>query len=406
MAARRDKIGLWMIGACGGVGSTVALGLAALAKGRIGSTGLVTALPELAALDLIDPDRLVVGGHEIRAQTPLEAVRAGHRDAGLFDEELIRACTPALRRMQENIRPGTVHGAGPAIREMADLDRAAEDRTAADAVHRLASDINEFRDRNRLVHVVVAYVGSTERQTRLRRVEAKYEKLIKVLGRRDDGQLPTSSLYAVAAVEAGCSFVNFTPSRGIDLPALRDEAQRRGLSFMGRDGKTGETLVKSVLAPMFGWRNLSILSWAGHNLLGNRDGQALSDPATKAAKIRSKEQVVDRIVGRDVDSHVSIEYMRSLDDWKVAWDFIHFEGFCGTKMSMQFTWQGSDSILAAPLVIDLARLTAHHWQIGRSGAMPHLACFFKAPMSVTEQDYPSQWRRLLAYVEDCASAEA
>ncbi|MCH7814466.1 MAG: myo-inositol-1-phosphate synthase, partial [Planctomycetes bacterium] len=103
---------------------------------------------------------------------------------------------------------------------------------------------------------------------------------------------------------------------------------------------------------------------------------------------------------------VSIDYVRSLDDWKVAWDFIHFEGFCGTKMNMQFTWQGSDSILAAPLVIDLARLTAHHWRIGESGAMPHLACFFKAPMGVSEQDYASQWQRLLAYVEGCTSAKA
>ena len=173
---------------------------------------------------------------------------------------------------------------------------------------------------------------------------------------------------------------------------------QRGIPYMGSDGKTGETLVKSVLAPLFAMRNLSVLSWTGQNILGNRDGKVLTDPKIRAAKIQSKDKVTARILGRKTDTHVSIDYVESLDDWKVAWDHVHFEGFLGTKMTMQFTWQASDSILAAPLVIDLARLAARELRAGRGGVMGHLAFFFKDPIDAVEHDLFSQWRRLIAHV--------
>ena len=150
----------------------------------------------------------------------------------------------------------------------------------------------------------------------------------------------------------------------------------------GQDLKTGETLVKSVLAPMFARRNLRVLSWVGHNILGNRDGQVLNDPDNKASKVKSKDALLAELLGYKPQSLVSIEYVESLDDWKTAWDHIHFEGFLGTKMMLQFTWQGCDSLLAAPLVIDLVRLAALAQRRGESGVMPHLACFFKSPVGV------------------------
>ncbi len=149
---------------------------------------------------------------------------------------------------------------------------------------------------------------------------------------------------------------------------------------------------------MFAMRNLPVLSWFGQNILGNRDGVVLSDPRTRLAKIRSKDKLLSQIVGRKTATHVSIDYVESLDDWKVAWDFIHFEGFLGTKMSMQFTWWGSDSILAAPLIIDLARLAALESRAGRCGAMKHLAYFFKDPIDVEEHDLSGQWQRLVEHV--------
>jgi myo-inositol-1-phosphate synthase len=160
--------------------------------------------------------------------------------------------------------------------------------------------------------------------------------------------------------------------------------------------------LKTVLAPMFAHRNLQILSWVGHNIFGNRDGLVLDDPNNKESKIRTKDQVVSQIVGYKPQTHVSIEYIESLDDWKTAWDFIHFRGFLNVKMSLQFTWQGCDSILAAPLVLDLARLTLSARRSGEIGVLRHLACFFKSPMEVAEHDFFKQWAMLEEYVASVA----
>ena len=218
--------------------------------------------------------------------------------------------------------------------------------------------------------------------------------------------LPTSSLYALAAIEAGAAYVNFTPSTGIGIAAIRQRADELNAAYMGGDGKTGETLVKSVLAPMFSMRNLKVLSWFGQNILGNRDGEVLRDPSTRMSKIKSKDKGLSQMLGAGAATSVSIDYVRSLHDWKVAWDFIHFEGFLGTRMNMQFTWQGSDSILAAPLILDLTRLAARECRAGRGGVMKHLAYFFKDPMDVKEHSLFTQWQRLTAirpYVQNAAT---
>jgi myo-inositol-1-phosphate synthase len=157
------------------------------------------------------------------------------------------------------------------------------------------------------------------------------------------------------------------------------------------------------LAPMFAHRNLHIMSWVGHNIFGNRDGIVLDDPANKASKIRTKEQVVSGIVGYKPQTLVTIEYIESLDDWKTAWNHIHFRGFLGVKMIMQFTWQGCDSVLAGPLVLDLARLALFAQRRGERGVMPQLACFFKNPMGVQEHDFFKQFDMLEAYVKSVLS---
>jgi myo-inositol-1-phosphate synthase len=387
-----------MIGACGGIGSTVALGLAALRRGLANSGAMVTGLPLFDALGLVEPGAIVVGGHEIRGQTLLDAVRENHALADLFDEHLIRACAPELRAMQRNIRPGTMPQANRTIRALASNVAAAEGGSCAERLKRVVRDLTSFQRRHRLDTVVVVNVASSEPPPgRAVRFDS-YVRLAKVLKSRRATPLPASALYALGAIEAGCAYVNFTPSVGIAIPALEERAAQLGTLYMGRDGKTGETLVKSILAPMFVMRNLRVLSWVGHNILGNRDGLVLADPLNRAEKIKSKDQLLPRIVGYQPDTRVSIEYVRSLADWKVAWDFIHFEGFLGTRMNMQFTWQGSDSILAAPLVIDLVRLAALARQRGETGCMHHLACFFKNPTGVKEQDYFSQWQRLLDHL--------
>lgn len=399
MPKKNEKVGLWLIGAGGAVGSTVALGVAALKLKLAGTIGLVTELPVFEKLGLVDAASLIVGGHEIRSDSFLDGVMALRRRANLFDEELIRRCTPTLRSMQRNVRRGTLRGCSAIVSRLAGDVEHVRDRSPVDAVERLSADITDFRARHRLDRVVVVNVASTEAPIRRVAAHATFARLGKALTRPGSRVLPSSSLYALAAIDSGAAFINFTPSLGLSLPALRQRADDVGIPYMGSDGKTGESLVKSVLAPMFGTRNLKVLSWVGQNILGNRDGQVLADPKIRAAKLKSKDGIVKRIVDHHPTTHVSIDYVPSLDDWKVAWDFVHFEGFLGTKMSLQFTWQGSDSLLAAPLIIDLARLTARDGKCGRRGALTHLACFFKNPMDVTEYDHHIQWRRLMDYLE-------
>ena len=163
---------------------------------------------------------------------------------------------------------------------------------------------------------------------------------------------------------------------------------------MGYDGKTGETLLKSVLAPMFARRNLKVMSWVGHNIFGNMDGKVLDDPANKKAKVTSKDRLLGQILGYPPQTLVSIEYIQSMGDWKTAWDHIHFQGFLGTPMTFQFIWQGCDSLLAAPLVIDLVRFTERAWRNGDTGTLTFLASFFKSPLGTPEHDFTVQFQEL------------
>ena len=175
-------------------------------------------------------------------------------------------------------------------------------------------------------------------------------------------------------------FVNFTPSIGASPAAIDDLAQQRKVCHAGQDGKTGETLMKTVLAPMFAHRNLEVMSWVGHNIFGNLDSRVLDNPANRASKMETKDQVLQGVLGYDPQTLVTIESIESLGDWKTAWDHIHFRGFLGTPMTLQFTWQGADSALAAPLVLDLVRLVERSSRAGEIGALSHLASFFKSPL--------------------------
>ena len=150
---------------------------------------------------------------------------------------------------------------------------------------------------------------------------------------------------------------------------------------------------------MFAARNLEVLSWVGHNIFGNLDGLVLDDQANKAAKIKSKDQLVGNILGYDPQTLVSIEYIKSLGDWKTAWDHIHFRGFLGTPMTLQFIWQGCDSLLAAPLVLDLVRFVELSNQRGEVGVLSQLSSFFKSPLNMKEHDFSRQFSLLCDWAQ-------
>jgi myo-inositol-1-phosphate synthase len=393
------RVGLWLIGAFGGVGATVALGLAALCRGLVDTTSLVTALPLFARVNLDEPGQFVLGGHDIRRSSFCQGVGELRQRANVFEPDLVEACLPDLTAWAENVRPGTVLNAGDTIALLADLPEVQRATCPRTCIDRLQAELRAFRDAHRLDQVVVVNVASTEPPFELGEVHASFERLAATLDRGGPPSLPASSLYAWAALDLGLPYINFTPSLGASVPALQELAHLRGAVYGGQDGKTGETLLKSVLAPLFARRNLRLLSWVGHNIFGNRDGLVLDDPSNKASKIRTKDQVIAGIVGYRPQTHVSIEYIESLDDWKTAWDFIHFRGFLGVKMSLQFTWQGCDSVLAAPLILDLARLALLAQRRGEAGVLRHLACFFKSPMAVDEHDFFKQFELLEQYVQ-------
>jgi myo-inositol-1-phosphate synthase len=395
MAQRR--VGLWLIGACGGVGSTTALGLAALARGLTDTTGLVTALPRFAGLDLDAPANFVVGGHDVRRASLLSAVRELRERSNVFDSRTIEACAGDLGAWGANVRPGVAYRPNPAIAALADRPDVKTFPTPLAAIEQVQADLKAFHSAAKLDQLVVVNAASTEPPFDLGDEQKSLERLLPALD-RPSAVLPTSSIYAFAALDAGFPYVNLTPSTGAALPALDELARKRGVPHAGQDLKTGETLLKSVLAPLFARRNLRVLSWVGHNILGNRDGLVLNDPDNKASKLRSKDALLAELLGYRPQTLVSIEYVESLDDWKTAWDHVHFEGFLGTKMTLQFTWQGCDSLLAAPLVVDLARLTLLAARRGESGSLRHLACFFKSPLDVSEHDFGKQFLMLEEYL--------
>ncbi len=192
--------------------------------------------------------------------------------------------------------------------------------------------------------------------------------------------------FVTAAVLSGIPVVNFTPNKP-ELPAIIEEAKQRNVPLAGRDGKTGQTYLKMVLASALKARNLFVDGWYSLNILGNSDGINLMDPERAAGKLKNKTDLLDGIlgypVGRDYDTpthKVHIDYYPPRGDAKEAWDVIDIKGLFGLPMSIRVNLQGRDSILAAPLVIDLARWSAALQAAGRSGPIPELGFYFKKPM--------------------------
>jgi myo-inositol-1-phosphate synthase len=388
-----------MVGAFGGVGTTVALGLSALARGLTSPIALTTALPFCEGLDLPGFGEFVVGGHELRETSFMASAEEFLRDSRVFDRDMVAACRADLEAASARVRPGTKLGSNPAIARLGTWGDDRPAKTPAEAVERLAADMNAFARAEKVDHLIVLNVASTEPPFPLTKALQEEDDLTPLLERGGPDALPSSSLYALAALNHGHTYINFTPSLGASFRGARAAAERSGALYAGKDGKTGETLMKTVLAPMFAHRNLRVTSWVGHNIFGNRDGLVLDDPANKAAKVGTKDWVVHQILGYRPNTLVTIEYMPDMGDWKTAWDHVHFQGFLGTPMSLQFTWQGCDSLLAAPLAIDLARFAVLEKRRGGKGLMAHLASFFKGPEGVETNDFFEQFRALQEYVD-------
>ncbi|WP_415953556.1 inositol-3-phosphate synthase [Streptomyces sp. KLOTTS4A1] len=375
-------VGVWLIGARGSVATTVVAGAAAVAAGLHPATGMVTETEAFAGCGLPSLGSLVFGGHDT-ASCPLPK-RAEHLAAGgVLPHGLPTAVGAELAAADAEIRPG-----GPLPGEA---------RSDEQLISAFAADITDFVRRRGLAGAVVVNVASTEP---LPGPDSGADATPTPPSAAAGGaaRLPASSLYAAAALRADCPYVNFTPSTGIHHPTVSRTAAASGLTWAGRDGKTGQTLLRSVLAPMFLQRALDVRAWSGANLLGGGDGAALADPAAAAAKNAGKERVLADVLGTAPQGEVHIDDVPALGDWKTAWDHIAFDGFLGSRMVLQTIWQGCDSALAAPLVLDLARLLVRARQAGLKGPRPELGFYFKDPDGATSC-LGEQFTELLSFAE-------
>ncbi|MFA4985428.1 MAG: inositol-3-phosphate synthase [Candidatus Brocadiia bacterium] len=393
---KQPRIGVLLVGAYGSVSTCALIGSISQGLGLCDTTGMVTGLPMFDKLNLASPATFVWGGWDIRRTTLVAGAEELYSVTRSIRREILDAVKPGLIAIEGRIRQGTSFGLSGLLERFPDAVLVEE--CAAAAVERLRKDIRDFVAAHSLDTVIVVNVASTE-PLRVRHPAWESLKAFAAAIESDDhAALSPSMLYAYASLSEGCPFINFTPSPGTELPALRELADAKGLPHTGRDGKTGETLLKTVLAPMFVARNFRMLSWEGYNMLGNRDGLILDDPGSKSAKTANKDAVLRNIVTDPaMHTRTRIDYVPSLDDWKVAWDYVHFEGFLGTRMTFSFMWQGCDSMLAAPLVLDLIRLMAHARARGEKGVQKQLACFFKNPIDGTTMDFFQQFSELLKH---------
>ena len=350
-------------------------------------------------------ENIIFGGCDVREDSLYEAALRISRTSGLIGREAIEAVRPALDETDARITKGIMVNCGQAVERFASQGAVMEGKTLAALVAGIQSDLRRFKDSNRLDEVVVVNLSSAEAFSAHPPEHEDIKTLRAALENDEREKFSSGILYAYAAIDAGIPYANFSASIGEEIPAIAQLARERGAAHMGKDGKTGETLVKTVLAPMFAGRNLKVLSWISHNILGNRDGEVLANSDSAREKLRNKGEALRGILGdADVDSQVRIDYVKSLDDWKTAWNLIHFTGFLDTKMIMQFIWQGCDSALAAPLVADIARLLEHAQRNGLSGPQTHLACFFKSPTGVGEQAFSKQFSMLEQYAQNPGQA--
>jgi len=389
--AKEDRIGVFIAGAYGDIAATTIVGALAIRHHLAQPIGMVSELDAFTGLGLVSLDDLRFGGIDVRAARLRDVAQAVGDTSRTFSRQLLDAIAPELDAIDAGIesRPDFDWNTSAPACSQGTLD---------DVLEAMCGLLHRFRQQNDLDCVIMLDLASVEvtpdpviSHSELRAFEAAI--------RSDERRVISPSMMrAYAAFRENCAYINFTPNAGASIRALDTFARDRGLPHAGNDAKTGETLVKSVLAPMFACRNLEVMSWEGVNMLGNRDGKALSDPDRRAAKISNKEELVPRLLGYPVHSGVDINYVPSLGDWKTAWDLIHFKGFLDVPMTMQFTWQGCDSILAAPLALDLVRFAEFARRNGEAGAMCHLASFFKSPIGVEELAFVPQFESLLDYV--------
>lgn len=372
----------------GAVASTVIAGVIAARKGIGAPIGSLTQLGHLPDADgrsggllkdvlpLAQLDNLVFGGWDIFGGDAYDACL----QAEVLDRSLVERLGEELRQIRP--MPGAFDPAY--VRRLDGTDiKPGRRRDWADG---LRADIRAFKAAHGLDRCVVINCASTEKYIELGPQHATIEAFEAAID-ADDPLISPAMLYAYAALMEGAPYANGTPSPAADIPALARLARERGVPVAGKDFKTGQTLMKTVLAPMFKARMLGVRGWFSTNILGNRDGEVLDHPGNFEAKERTKLGVLDTILEperhpdlyADLYHKVRINYYPPRGDAKEGWDNIDIFGWLGYPMQIKVDFLCRDSILAAPIVLDLALLLDLAGRSGRGGVQPWLSFYWKSP---------------------------
>ncbi len=356
------------------VGSLTQLATIRLGKRTDARTPMIKDFVPLAGLD-----DLVFGGWDIFEDTAYEAaVNAKVLDAALLEK--VREPLQAIRPMKAVFDSSYIKRIdGPNVKEGG---------SKMDKAEMLMEDIANFQTSSGASRMVMIWCGSTEVFHRPSAVHATLRDFECGL-MKNDPEISPSQIYAYAALKSGVPFANGAPNLTTDTPALLDLARERQIPLCGKDFKTGQTFMKTLLAPGFKARMLGMSGWFSTNILGNRDGEVLEDPGSFKSKEETKLSVLEQILQphlypelyKDLYHAVRINYYPPRGDSKEGWDNIDIFGWLGYPMQIKIDFLCRDSILAAPLVLDLVLFLDLAQRSGMKGIQEWLSFYFKAPMT-------------------------
>jgi len=324
-------------------------------------------------------DDVVFGGWDIFTDSAYEsAVNAKVLDMNLLNE--IKDELSAIKPMKAVFNPDYVKNI--------DGENVKKEKTKMDEAKALMADIENFKKENGLDRAVMIWCASTEVYTEPNEVHLSIDKFEKALEENHPAIAP-SMIYAYAAIKSGVPFGNGAPNLTVDTPALVQLAKQEGVAISGKDFKTGQTLMKTILGPGFKTRLLGIEGWFSTNILGNRDGKVLDNPDSFKTKEVSKLSVLDSVLEPeeypelygDMYHKVRINYYPPRGDDKESWDNIDIFGWLGYKMQIKVNFLCKDSILAAPVVLDLALFMDLAQRAGMKGIQEWLSFYYKSPQT-------------------------
>jgi len=389
------KVGVLLPG-LGAVATTFIAGVIAVRKGIAQPFGSLTQMGTIRLgkrtehrfpkikdfVPLAELSQLVFGGWDIFEENAYEAAK----HAGVLDAQLLEELRPEL----EAISPMKAVFDQRYVRRLHGT-HVKHASTHYDLMEMLREDIRSFKAVNHLDRMVMVWTASTEAYQEISEPHQSLEAFVAGM-KSNDPRIAPSMIYAYASIAEGVPFANGAPNLAVDIPALVEFAKERHVPIAGKDFKTGQTLLKTVLAPMLKARMLGLEGWFSSNILGNRDGEVLDDPDSFRTKEESKLSVLEYILQPDLYPmlygkyyhKVRINYYPPRGDNKESWDNIDIFGWLGYPMQIKVNFLCRDSILAAPIVLDLALFMDLAQRSGMYGIQEWLSFYFKSPMHAAE----------------------